>query len=123
MKKKGFYLGMLVMVLVFGMMFAGCEEDEPQASGAKTISGTATADGEGKLYFSFYRDNDGAMSCDFTTNLPVPNNEFTLTHDVWKYITGLTSGQKVQWTATVETGLIEQTSGNPDYSVRVNTVE
>jgi hypothetical protein len=111
-------------VATIGFSMAACKEDTPpDPSGAKTISGTATAD-QGDLYFSFFRDNGGAESCDFTTDLPAPNDVFTLTDDEMKSIYGITPpNRKVEWTATVKTGLIEQTSGNPIYSVRVNTVE
>jgi hypothetical protein len=125
MVNKRFWLVILVLTLVFGMIVVGCEEEkeDPPPSGSKSISGTATTNDTGDIYFSFYRDNGGAESCDFTTDLPAPNDAFTLADDEWKNIYSLTPNQKVKWTATVATGLIEQSSGNPVYSVRVNTVK
>jgi hypothetical protein len=126
MANKKIWLGMLVMVLVFGLTVVACEEEEEDPippGAAQSISGTATADSFGRVSFSFYRDHDGALSCDFTTDLSAPNNAFTLGNDEWKDISSLTPNQKVKWTATVATGLIVQTPDNPDFSVRVGTVK
>ena len=40
MKNRKFWLGMLVMALVFGMMFVGCDSDSDSDSGSDVLKGT-----------------------------------------------------------------------------------
>ena len=72
------------------------------------VSGEVTSDVNGKITFIYSRTNASRPeSCLFTTSLPTPNDQFTITiasgnSSGEKIIDGLTAGQKVKWTATVK---------------------
>ena len=98
-------LRMIAVITVTGSLLAACGETPDKE---KTLKGTITADSEGKVEFMYSRLLDRyPESCTFTTNLPAPDDRFILTIPsgetiAKKYIDGLTAGQKVSWTATVE---------------------
>ena len=76
------------------------------------------ADTAGTVLFMYSRLQTNVPDfCKFTTDLPSPNDQFTLTINsgestVKKEIIGLTAGQKVKWTAKVEGNPLNHGSGN-----------
>ena len=98
-----FRITVLITVIIY--MLAACGETPEKE---KTLKGTITADTEGKVIFMYSRLLDRyPESCTFTTNLPAPDDRFILTIPsgetiAKKEMDGLTAGQKVTWTATVE---------------------
>ena len=107
-------IGIIAMVAVIGLFQTGCGEKSEKE---KTISGTVTADSEGKILFMYSRTKNHPDFCTFTTNLPSPNDRFVVTiasgeSTGKKEIAGLTAGQKVEWTATVEGNPLNHGSGN-----------
>ena len=101
--------GIISIISVLMLILTTCEE--PAEEYVKSLSGTLKADQNGKIYFAFYNKANYSMSnCNFTTNLPAPDNVFSLKYDNgfyannktddWiKTIAGLAHGQKVNWTA------------------------
>jgi len=114
--KKNFktHIGIIVLLSVMGFFFAACGELEKE----KTVSGKVTADEDGKISFMYSRNNKNYPdNCKFTTDLPAPNDQFILTivsgeQTEKKEISGLTAGQKVEWTAKVEGKPLNHGSGN-----------
>ena len=89
----------------------GSKNGAGRGSDKNTLSGTAMADKDGELQFSFilaksdfeaqYNPAWKYPTCDFTIDLPSPNDQFTLSKESSeKTITGLAPGQTVNWTAT-----------------------
>ena len=84
----------------------------------KTVKGTVTANADGEIWFTYSRTkNSYPASCTFTTDLPVPNNQFILAipsgeSSAKKTIDGLSEGKKVTWTAKVEGNPLNHGSGN-----------
>jgi len=99
---------MIVFATIIGFFLPACGELPNEE---KKISGTVTADTDGKIMFMYSRSQSSHPEyCSFTTNLPSPDDQFILTlipgeSTVKREIEGLTPGQKVSWTATV--------AGNP----------
>jgi len=121
MKKTIKLIGIIAIVAVIGFSMAACgddEEPEKVITLPKTVSGELTAGvyGYDVVDFTFLSYNtlntyvpvQNTGSVTITTNLPSPNNSFTLTANSedgsWKQISGLTNGQKVTFTATTTTG-------------------
>jgi len=100
-------------VIVFFLIACG---EKPEVE--KKLSGMATANTEGKISFMYSRTkNSYPESCTFTTSLPSPNDNFVVSitsgeSSATKIIEGLTSGQKVNWTATVAGKPLNHGSGN-----------
>jgi hypothetical protein len=96
-----------------GFSLATCSKKDPIYP-----SGTVTANADGIVMFKYSRiSSSSPNACTFTTNLPAPNNEFVLTITSGntaedKVIDGLTTGQKVEWTAKVEGKPANHGSGN-----------
>ena len=103
-----------ICIAVIGITLHACKEKSDE----RTVTGTVTANSEGIIQFKYSRLNkDVPDFCLFTTDLPSPNAQFTLTlssgeSSVTKDITGLTAGQKVSWTATVVGNPLNHGSGN-----------
>ena len=114
-------LGIIAIVAVIGFSMAACgddEEPEKVITLPKSVSGELTVNVYQSVNFNLLSFNTlntdvpvpNAGSVTITTNLPSPNNSFTLTANsgndflVDKQIDGLTSGQKVTFTATTTTG-------------------
>ena len=109
------FFRIIVCMAVIGMAFQACKSNDP--TDEKTVSGVVTANTEGTVLFMYSRSNNQVPDfCKFTTDLPSPNNQFTLTissgSTVTKEITGLTAGQKVSWTITVKGNPLNHGSGN-----------
>jgi len=99
------FFRIVVCVAVIGIVFQACKGNE--STDEKTVSGAVTVKSDGTVLFMYSRSNNNVPDfCKFTTNLPSPNNGFTLTissgSTVNKEIAGLTAGQKVSWKATVK---------------------
>ena len=108
------HLGIIALLTVMGLFMTACGETLEKE---KQVSGTVTADIDGKISFMYSPKNNRPDSCKFTTNLPSPNNQFVITlvsseTTGSKEIDGLTAGQKVEWTATVEGKPLDHGSGN-----------
>jgi len=105
----------IAFVAVIG--FSACGNPPPTG---KTVSGTVTANDAGEVLFKYSRLNTNLpATCSFTTNLPAPNDKFVITLNASassgndKMIDGLTAGQKVTWTANIESGTpLDHGSGN-----------
>jgi hypothetical protein len=115
MKKKNITFGMIVLLTVSGLFPTACSKQPEQE---KIISGTVTADAAGIVLFMYSRTNkNNPEQCAFTTDLPAPNDRFTVTilsgeSTGKKEIEGLTAGQKVSWTATVDGKALNHGSNN-----------
>ena len=108
------FLRIFVFVATPFFMMVACEKTPEKE---KTVSGTVTANDEGIISFMYSTLNSSIPeSCLFTTDLPEPNNEFTLTivsgSTVKKDIEVLSSGQTVAWTAKVQGKPLDHGSGN-----------
>ena len=124
--------GIIALVAVIGFSMVACGGDDDgdnnnnnnqqtnqPSTGPRTLSGTVTAkeiDTSGIYYVSFrytYNPGEGGpTSCTFTTDLPSPNDSFTLEGDESLSLNtyewdALTAGKVVNWTATVTTNKIE----------------
>jgi hypothetical protein len=104
--------GIIVLLTVIGFAFAACG-DKPE----KEISGRVTANADGEISFMYSRlSSTSPADCMFTTNLPAPDDRFTLTITAKeptgkKNIDGLKPGQVVTWTAKVEGKALNHGSG------------
>jgi hypothetical protein len=104
----------IALVILMGFSLVACSDDKDWAK----PKGTVTANAEGVVLFKYSRSSSSSpASCTFTTDLPAPNKEFVLTITSGntaedKVIEGLTAGQKVTWTATVEGKPMNHGSGN-----------
>ena len=104
----------IISVWVAGLSLTSCGDSDH----SKTISGTVTADAEGNILFMYSRTSANYPDfCSFTTDLPAPDNQFTVTiapgeSTGKKEINGLEAGRKVTWTATVEGKPLNHGSGN-----------
>jgi len=89
-------VGFIAIVAMIGFSIAACDEDGGDSS--KSVDVIVNSHGQIRIAFN----GDENMNVKITTNLPAPNDSFTMTKvgDV-KTITGLTSGQKVTVTITV----------------------
>ena len=101
--KKQMRIIAFLAIIVFSL--TACSKPEKD----KKLSGTVTANAEGTVLFQYSRSNCPTCpeTCKFTTDLLTPNDQFVLSSTSEeltgkKEITGLTAGQKVNWTATVE---------------------
>ena len=113
------YIAIIQLVIVFTMVaslsLTSCKDDSDDS---KTISGTVTADAEGNILFMYSRASTSYPDyCTFTTDLPSPDNQFTITITTGestgrKEIDGLEAGQKVAWTATVKGKPLNHGSGS-----------
>ena len=121
MKKAIKLIGIIALAAVIGFSMVSCGGDDDKViTLPKTVSGAAYSDGyrDYVVDFTFLSFNTlnssspvtAAGSVTVTTNLPSPNNRFTLTTadavgDVsTKQITGLTSDQELRFTVTTTTG-------------------
>ncbi|MDR2234138.1 MAG: hypothetical protein LBE56_13580 [Tannerella sp.] len=112
--KTNFQL-IIAFSIVLSLSLTSCSKDTEDSN---VIKGTVTADAEGKVLFMYSRSsNTFPGNCLFTTDLPAPNNQFTLTiatgeASAQKEIDGLNAGQKVSWSSTVEGNPLNHGSGN-----------
>jgi len=119
----------ILVALIVGFCWPACSKHTDE----KTVSGAINADAEGKVLF-MYSVLKGSLpedykSCAFTTNLPAPNDRFTIVVSVEpstgdaifaslsfptgkREIEGLTVGQKVTWTATAKGTPLNHGSGH-----------
>jgi hypothetical protein len=99
--------GIIAIIAVIGFSMVSCKENEPD--GGDEISGTTKAK-DGRIDF-FYESGMGAASdCVFTTDLPAPNDSFTVVSNGYpegKFIYGLPADQEVNWTAKIDNGKLE----------------
>ena len=117
MKKKK--IAILIIAIAFltitGFVPTGCREP---LENPKKITGTVTDDTDGTILFIYSRTKANLPDfCTFTTNLPAPNDQFIITilsgeNAGNREIEGLTAGQKVEWTATVEGKPLNHGSNN-----------
>jgi hypothetical protein len=121
-------LGIAVLAMAVVFSFAACNNSTSNGGGGggttvpKTVEGETTVPSNGFVYFKLdYGAGAGAGACTvtITTNLPSPNNTFILTtplgEDSDKVIGGLSEGQKVTFTATVNTGGLEVDTSSLGY--------
>jgi hypothetical protein len=106
-KKHGLRIGIALLVLAAVFTLAGCEDLFSDGDSGETIEGNGWADSSGTLVFSYAKYlESGADECDVTTDLPAPNDEFTLQDTQAggdsKTITGLDPNQEVNYTASVK---------------------
>jgi len=112
------------MVTVFSMVACDFSDDSDDSS--YSLSGTVTAKSGNGYYVEFHYQhaNTNDPTCEFTTDLPAPNDKFILgekgTIEESKSIMGLTSGQVVKWKATLSrnSGRLEK-QGTQDGIVRL----
>jgi len=119
----------IVLALIIGCCWPACSKPTDE----KTVSGAVNADAEGKVLFMYSVLKNGLPeayeSCAFTTNLPAPNDRFTIHASLEpsyedgvdfplrmpsgkREIEGLTVGQKVTWTATAKGKPLNHGSGH-----------
>jgi hypothetical protein len=119
MEKKNFWLGILVIVLVFGMTVVGCDNSSSSGtnstSNSESVQVTASSDGEISINY-----NGGVfpigMNVVVTTNLPAPNNSYTFTDLGTWTITELEPNQEITVTVTAPIQQIDlSTWGNSVY--------
>jgi len=88
-------VGFIAIVAMIGFSMAGCDEGGDSSESVDVI---VNSHGQIRIVFN----GDENMNVKITTNLPAPNDSFTMTKvGDEKTITGLTSGQKVTVTITV----------------------
>ena len=103
-KESGTLIGLIALLILIGFLQAGCGE---KSEHERKVQGTVTADAAGTVSFMYSRMRKAhPESCSFTTNLPSPYDQFVVSVGSGestgkKEITGLTVGQKIEWTATV----------------------
>jgi hypothetical protein len=110
--KHGLRIGIALFVLAAMFTLGGCDASGLFGGGGDdggdTVEGTVTASAEGEVSFSY--NTNAAMShvsdtCSVTSDLPAPNDAFTLSvGGDRKVISGLTGGQVVTWEAAIEKG-------------------
>jgi hypothetical protein len=94
----------IIMIAVIGFSIAGCQEKIPVGD---TGSGTVTASPNGVIVFGYTAtENAMSQSCSITTNLSEPNKTFSINSENEKIISGLEANEVVNWTATVERGVL-----------------
>ena len=108
-------ISFIALAAMMGFFFAACGE---KLESEKTVSGTIIANTEGKISFMYSRTlNSYPNNCTFTTNLPSPNDRFTITiasgeSTGVKNIENLNAGQQVEWSAKVSGKPLNHGSGN-----------
>jgi len=108
MAKKFLRLGIVAMVLVFGMAVVGCDNSSTNDPPPISESTQVTASSSGELSINY---NGGIMPIGLevivTTNLPSPNNRHTFTDlGTWN-ITGLSPNELVDVTVTARISQID----------------
>jgi hypothetical protein len=104
----------VAIAAVIGITLTACGKPTEKE---KKLSGTVTANTDGVVKFMYSRLKSSCpAACAFTTDLPAPDNQFVLTiasgeSTVEKLIEGLSAGQKLSWTATVEGKPLNHGSG------------
>lgn len=102
-----FLMGIIAIVAVCCFLPTACHKAETE----KKTKGTITANSSGTVSFMYSRigKNQEKLpdACTFVTNLPAPNEKFTLHVSSsqptdTKTITGLQAGQKIEWETNVE---------------------
>jgi hypothetical protein len=113
MKKTIKLIGIIVLAVVIGFSIAACGgsgNGDGDSGNSKSVEATVGASGSIKITYS----GDQDMTVTVTTNLPAPNNSFTMTKvGDEKIIEGLTSGQKVNVKIAVS-GTISKLEVNED---------
>ena len=105
----------MAVVAITGFFLTACGEKPDEE---KKLSGTVTADTEGKITFMYSRLKDSHPEyCTFTASLPAPDDQFIITITSGqstgkKEINGLDAGQNVTWTATVKGNPLNHGSKN-----------
>ena len=107
-------LSVIALVMFLGFSQVSCKK----APKEKEVKGTVVANANGEILFQYSRQKDNLPdACKFTTDLPAPNDQFVITVTATdptgkRPIDGLTPGQVVTWTATVEGTPLNHGSGN-----------
>ena len=120
MKNVFKFFGIIAIVAVIGFSMAACKHDDD--GGGKELSGTVTVGTAGTISFEYRTsvsgDNPGVtiQTCTFTTNLSGEDASFTLNNGNSKFIYDLTPGQKVNWTAKIDSGSLTK-QDDPSYDV------
>jgi hypothetical protein len=121
MVNKKNWLGILAMMLVFGMLVVGCDDsDDSSTDEGVKISGTVTVPSSGGITFFYYKDPNSSDvldpnssehkisdTCQFTLHLPKSdefNTVFIVRENSWRNIIFLTPGQVIKWTAKIDKG-------------------
>jgi hypothetical protein len=111
--------GIVAVVTIFALSLIACRKHEETTG--KKVSGTITATAAGTVSFMYSCTNKSLPdSCVFVTDLPVPNDTFTLhipsaQPTATKTFTDLPANQKIAWKTTVEGNPINIGSEvNPD---------
>jgi len=120
-------LGIIALIAVISFGLVSCGGDDDGGGGAKNeLSGTVTVGATESILFEYRISSSGDQPgttitiCTFTTDLPAPNNSFTVSDGDQKDISNLTVGQKVNWTAKIAEGgsLEKRDDPNVDVSLR-----
>lgn len=99
--------GFIAIAVVMFLAIPACDKDSSEKETSETISANST----GTVLFMHSRigENQANLpdSCVFTTNLPAPNEKFTLRVDAEnntakKIIGDLQAAQKIEWKTIVE---------------------
>ena len=127
MAKRIFGMGILAMVLVFGMTVIGCDNSSGGGgNGRSNISETVnvTANSSGEIYIQHNGGiTIGTSSINVTTDLAAPNDSFTLVHGTAnssRSITGLAANQAVSVTLTAFTRSIDPSVSGSTISIFVS---
>jgi hypothetical protein len=104
MKNTVKLFGIIALVVVIGFSMTACDNN---GDDTKTASATVTANSNGEIEIVFgIKMGNGADSVSVTTDLPTPNDNFTLNFGGDRKISGLEVGQEVTVTATVSSGSV-----------------
>jgi hypothetical protein len=115
MKNTSKLLGITVLIAVIGFSMAGCPND-----GSDTESGTVTANSSGEIIFSYDADEYYLFdSCSIKTDLPEPDNIFSINKGEKREISGLQENQVVKWKAVIKRGALTWSSYSSGSEVRL----
>ena len=115
--------GILIFLAIIALLQTGCPQMEPEGEYSRTQSGTLYASTNGRIIFEFSNiatlsKGEKIVDCNFTTDLPAPDNVFILSSPAdsgsIKIIGGLKHHQPVQWTAICidpDVGFIDKEEG------------
>ena len=101
MKNTTKLLGIIALVAIIGFSMVSCSDG---SGGGGETSGTVWVSSYN--YVSFRYVSESGPNCEVTTDLPAPNDRFTLKPTDYKYIGGLTPDKRVTFTAKVKEGSI-----------------
>ena len=92
-------IGIIALAAVIWFSMAACKDDDGKGGGSGKKSIVAEASDSGTLYINYEGGDSEWMNVTVTTDLPAPNDSFTMTKTSnTKTISGLSANQKVKIT-------------------------